>query len=327
VRSTVSPSWISRALGFAPTPVPPVAIAATRRELRMATFRRSAAGLETLAWATVPLPGGVFGSSALGGPVGETAALDTAVRTLVERVGGRHPRASLVLPDAWTRGMTVELGELPDDPATRLEVLRFRLRKLVPFRIEELRLAAAPIEKLVGQEEPTRVLALLASEGVCAALESAFAAAGVRLGQVVGATLARLDALAAGGRLPGLAAVASVEPEGFTLVFARDGAPVAWRQKSFTEGLSDDDRERLLAAELRLTRTFLAERLAGEGLSAALLAAPVAVAPFWSRVLEDGLGAPVAPIALEHLPLVSAPPAGVEELAPLAGAACREVAA
>lgn len=307
--------------------MPPVAVSATRRELRMATFRRSSSGLETLAWASVPLPGGVFGTSALGGPVGETAALDTAVRSLVERVGGRHPRASLVLPDAWTRGMTVELGELPDDPATRLEVLRFRLRKLVPFRIEELRLAAAPIEKLVGQEEPTRVLALLASEGVCASLESAFASAGVRLGQVVGATLARLDALAAGERLPGLAAVASVEPEGFTLVFARDGAPVAWRQKSFTEGLSDDDRERLLAAELRLTRTFLAERLAGEALSAALLAAPLAVAPFWSRVLEDGLRTPVAPIALEHLPLVSAPPAGVEELAPLAGAASREVAA
>jgi hypothetical protein len=198
---------------------------------------------------------------------------------------------------------------------------------MVPVRIEELRLAAAPIEKLSGQEEPLRVLALLAAEGVCAALERAFASTGVRLGQIVGATLARLDALAAGGRLPGLAAVASVEPEGFTLVFARDGAPVAWRQKNFTEGLSDQDRERLMAAELRLTRTFLAERLGGERLSAALLAGPPAVAPFWSRVLEEGLGQPVAALAIEHLPLASAPPAGVEELAPLVGAACREVAA
>jgi type IV pilus assembly protein PilM len=307
--------------------VPPVAVAVTRRELRMATFRRASAGLQPLAWATVPLPEGIFGTAALGGPVGEAAALEAAAKTLVDRIGGRHPHASLVLPDAWVRGMTVELGELPEDAATRLEVLRFRLRKMVPFRIEELRLAAAPIERLTGQEEPLRVLALLASEGVCAALERAFAAAGVRVGQIVGATLARLDALASGGRLPGLAAVASVEPEGFTLVFARDGAPVAWRQKSFTEGLSDQDRERLLAAELRLTRTFLAERLAGERLSAALLAAPAAVAPFWTRVLEEGLGSPVAALAVEHLPLAAAAPATAEEVAPLAGAACREVAA
>lgn len=307
--------------------MPPVAISAGRRELRMATFRRSSAGLEPLAWATVPLPEGVFGTAALGGPVGDNAALESAARALVGRIGGRHPRASLVLPDAWVRGMTLELGELPEDAATRLEVLRFRLRRTVPFRIEELRLSAAPIEKLAGQEEALRVLALLASEGVCTALERAFAAAGVRFGQIVGATLARLDALAIGGRLPGLAAVASVEPEGFTLVFARDGAPVAWRQKGFTEGLSDQDRERLLAAELRLTRTFLAERLAGERLSAALLAAPAAVAPFWTRVLEDGLEQPVVALATEHLPLASTPPAGVEEYAPLVGAACREVAA
>jgi len=307
-------------------PVPPVVFALDRGQLAFAAFRRDGGRLALRELHAVPLPAGLFPSSSLGAPVADPAALDTAVAALVRRAGPRAPRASLVLPDAWARGMTLELDDLPRSADLMLEVLRFRLRKLVPFRVDELRLAAAPIERLAGQEEAARVLLLLAAENLCSALERALAAHGVRIGQLTNATLARLDAVAAGGRLPGLAALTSVEPEGFVIVFARDGAPVAWRQKSFTDGLSDEDRARLLAAELRLTRTFLAERLGGARLSAALLAAPAPVEAFWSRVLEEGLGHPVTALATAHLPLSGEPPVGAAEIAALAGAACREVA-
>ena len=316
-------------LGFAPLPVPPVVVAATRQELRLAVFRRDGRGYELREYHAVPLPAGVFSGGALGGPVADAEALASCVRALLGRSAGRISRASLVLPDAWARGMTVELeSALPDAPTQALEVLRFRMRKLVPFRIEELRLAAVPIERLTGQEGGLRALVLLAAENVCAGLESAFAGHGVRLGQVTNSTLARLGGLAREQRLPGLAALASVEPEGFTLVFARDGAPVLWRQKVFTEELLDDDRARLLGAELRLTRTFLAERLAGEGLTAALLSAPAEVEGFWMGVLEEGLAHSVASLQTAHLPLTgasAAAPAAV--LAPLVGAACLEIAA
>jgi hypothetical protein len=326
VRSTVSPSSISRLFGFAPVPVPPAVFVVGRAELSFAAFRRQGGELALRELHAVPLPEGLFAPTPLGAPVADPAALDAAVASLLQRSGARAPRASLVLPDAWARGMTLELDDLPARSDLMLEVLRFRLRKLLPFRVEELRLAAAPIERLAGQEEAARLLVLLAADNVCGALERAFAAHGVRVGQLVNATLARLEAVSAGGRLPGLAALASVEPEGFVIVFARDGAPVAWRQKSFTEGLSDDDRARLLAAELRLTRTFLAERLGGDRFSAALLAAPAQVAPFWRGVLEDGLGHPVATLATAHLPLAGEVPVGAPEIAALAGAACREVA-
>lgn len=306
--------------------MPPVAFAVGRGQLAFAAFRRESGGLALREFHAVPLPAGLFSASALGAPVADPAALDAAAAALVRRAGARAPHVSLVLPDAWARGMTLEIDDLPAAPDLALEVLRFRLRRLVPFRIEELRLAAAPIERLAGQEEAARVLVLLAAENVCAALERALAAHGAHVGQITNTTLARLDAVAAGGRLPGLAALASVEPEGFAIVFARDGAPVAWRQKSFTEGLADADRARLLGGELRLTRTFLAERLGGDRLSAALLAAPSAVEPFWRAVLEDGLGHPVAALAGAHLPLAGEPPVAAAELAALAGAACREVA-
>ncbi|HSM14286.1 MAG TPA: hypothetical protein VLA66_09475, partial [Thermoanaerobaculia bacterium] len=110
--------------------------------------------------------------------------------------------------------------------------------------------------------------------------------------------------------------------------FARAGAPLLWRQKAFTEGLSDEDRARLLGAELRLTRTFLAERLAGETLETALLSAPSEVEGFWKTVLEDGLARPVAALQSDYLPLAGSPAAAPPVvIAPLVGAVCREIAA
>ncbi len=168
---------------------------------------------------------------------------------------------------------------------------------------------------------------LFAAEAVCGALERAFGEHGITFGQITNHTLACLEALAHGGRLPGLTALAAVDRAGFTLVFARDGEPLLWRQKSFTEGLDDVDRAPLLAAELRLTRTFLAERLGGSELDAVLLSAPEQVRPFWLNALEEGLDHPVAALETALLPLAGELPSpALGDLAPLVGAACREVA-
>jgi hypothetical protein len=299
-----------------------------RRELRYAAFARPRGGeaLELVAAVSVPLPEGVMGSGPLGAPLTDAESLKTALGNLLERIGGRIERASLVLPDAWARAFVIELGDLPDEEPQRSEVLRFKLKRLVPFRVEELRVAAAPLAPLAGQQEALRALVVFASELMCGGLERVFAEHGVRLGQIAGSTQSLLEALAFHGRLPGLAAVALVQPEGVALVFARDGEPVVWRQKGFTEGLADADRARLLASELRLTRTFLAERVGEERPGIVVLAAPREVEPFWRDVLADGLDCEPLALASEHLPLVGEGlGAAVAQLAPMLGAACREV--
>jgi hypothetical protein len=314
-------------LGLAPQPVPPFAVALDRERWQGALFSRERGAFALRETQAAPAPAGALDGGPLGGPVADAEALARAATAFVRRFA-RPPRAaSLVLPDAWARGIVVELGELPARAELRAEVLRFRLRKLLPFRVEELRLAAVPIVPVAGQEDPVRALVLYAAEGVCAALERGFAAAGVRVGQIVGAALARLGALAHGGRLPGLVALAGVEPSGFTLIVARDGEPVLWRQKSFAVELTEGERAPLLAAELRLTRSFLAERLPGVALDGVVLAAPAALAPLWTGLLEEGLERAVTPLSAALLPLAGERgdlPAA--ELAALLGAAAREVA-
>jgi hypothetical protein len=309
------------------SPVPPHAFALDGERLVGAAFRREGGRFRLVERHAAALPPGVLGDGPLGGPVADPGVLDAAVAELVGRFARRPRHASLVLPDAWARGLAVELGDLPERPELRREILRFRLRKTVPFRVEELRVAAAPIAAVAGQQDPVRALVLYASEPLVAGCERAFAAAGVHLGQVVGASLARVAALAGARRLAGLVALAAVEPGGFTLVVTRDGEPVVWRQKGFADLGAGEARAPQLAAELRLTRTFLDERLAAPRLDAVLLSAPEEARATWRALLAEAFERPVAAIADDELPLAAESAAGeAEELAPLVGAVCREVA-
>ena len=327
MRSTGSPSSIERWLGLTPQPVPPHAFAFDGSVLRGATFRRERAGLALRELHSLPLPAGVVAAAPLGGTIADAGALARAVADLVRRFAEPPRHASLLLPDLWARALAVELGSLPERRELRAEILRFRLKKLVPFRVDELRIDAAPIAAVAGQEDPIRALLLYATESVCAAFESAFAEAGVTLGRISNSTLGRLAAVARAAPGDGLHAIAAVEPTGFAIVFARGDEPVVWRQKGFGAGLDEAERTPLLAAELRLTRTFLDERLGGEPLERVLLAAPPASAAYWTGILADGLEVPVEPLGLAHLPLAGgAGAATASELSALVGAALGEAA-
>ena len=229
MRSIGLPSWIERALGRQPRPVPPHVFAVRRRELRFAAFSRQpgeSSGLELAEFHSVPLAEGIFGSGPLGVPAGESEALAASVRLLVARSSKPVREASVVLPDAWARSMVLELGDLPEEPAARLEVLRFRVKRMVPYRVEDLRIEAVPIGLAGGgggtgaagaigatgaiggvgaasagggssaaSGETAQCLVTLANSAVCALIEDGFSSCGIRVGQLSGATLSTLQAL------------------------------------------------------------------------------------------------------------------------------------
>jgi len=352
VRSIALPSWIERAAGLEPRPLPPAAFALQRRELAFASFSPAAATGDRalLESQGLPLPEGLFGPGPLGVPVGDRASLAGAVRLLAGRLGRAPKEAALVLPDAWVRGLMLEAAELPEDPAARLEVLRFRLKRLVPFRVEDLRVEAAMLDR--GDEADgtaatngngaerekggfaRRAFATFANETLLSTVEGAFADAGIRIGWISGATAALHAGLAAtlvpaaetSAGAASLLGLAHVDSDGFTLVVSRAGEPVAWRQKSFTEGLADADRERLLTAELRLTRTYLEARAVGGKMGAVFLAAPQAVEAFWMRVLSEGLTVEPLRLRAQHVGLEGGGEAvGDSGLLALAGAVAREL--
>lgn len=326
MRSTKLPSWIERLLGFDPVPVPPHVFQLERRRLRYGQFQRGGGGFRFRALRTLDLPGDAFHGGPLGGPLRDPNAFRERLGHLLREVGGVRD-ASLVLPDAWLRVTFTEVGDLPRPHDARDEVLRWKLKRLVPFRVEELRVGAAEVTPLRAQEEPRRLLLGFGVEQLLVQLEEAFAAHRVRLGQITSASLALAGALVAE---PGerFTALVVVEEEGFALVFVRGGEPVLHRYKNFTGSLPETARASLVSRDLKLTRNFLEESFPEAGLGRVLLVAPPELEPLWLDRLAEGLGREAAPLDGRHLPPLQGEgtTAPWRELAPLLGAARQEVA-
>lgn len=328
MRSTKLPSWIERLLGYAPVPAPPHVFSLDARHLRYGQFVRDRQGYRLRNWRQAALPADAFHAGLLGGPLRDPAAFQGLVGGMVKGISGLK-EASLVVPDHWLRVTFSEITDVPGQTAAREEVLRWKLRRLVPFRVEELRVSAAEVAPLPVQEEPRRLLLGFGVEQLLAQIEDAFAAHGVRIGRITNSSLALLAAVELGAAANAFAAVVQVEPEGYTLIFARGGEPVLHRFKPFAAGAADGGHAGFVTRDLKLTRNFLDEHFPGSALGPVLLLAPPDAEPQWMDRLQEGLGERVAPVDGRHLPPLRsedpvAPP--WRDLAPMLGAVRQEVA-
>ena len=334
MRSTKSPSWIKRALGFSPLPVPPHVFDLAERRLRYGQFVRAGGGrgggYRFRAYRAVPLPPDAFMAGPLGGPLRDPRAFQTLVAGLVKELPGVR-EASLVIPDAWLRVTFADSTELPRAAAARDDVLRWKLKRLVPFRVDELRIGAQEVEPLPNQpaDEPRRLLLGFAVDQLLVQIEDAFAAAGVRLGEITNTSLALISALGEEGPTPEFWALVLVEETGYTLAFVHGSEPVLLRFKAFTGTVPEAARASLVSRDLKLTKNFLDEHFPGADLARVLLAAPEALEPIWLDRLSDGLGTPAAPLGAAHLPPLQMDVALGQpiwrEVAPMLGAARLEV--
>jgi len=344
VRSIKLPLWSRRLLGFAPLPSPPHVFALDEGKLRYGQLVTDRQGMRLRAFRRLALPPDSFQNGLLGGPLRDPGAFRELVGGILDGVPGGVREASLVIPDAWLRVTYAESSDLPRGGAARDEVLRWKLRRLVPFRVDELRIGAAEVSPLPGQEEPRRLLMGFAVEQLLAQVEDAFTAHGVRLGQISNVSLSLLDALAADGprtaaarpapslrgRSPFLA-LTLVEDDGYTLILARRGEPVLHRYKATPGGgAADSAPGGSVVRDLRLTRNFLDEHFPGSALETVLLLAPPPLEPLWLDRLQQGLGRRAAVVDSAVLPpLRSEAPSALppwQELAPMIGAARRMIA-
>ena len=329
MRSTRLPSWIERLAGLSPQPAPPHVFVLDAKELAYGLCRREQGRFVLATHEVVQLPPDLFQAGLLGGPARDETALANAIGALLGRLPSVPQRASLVLPDAWLRLAFTESGDLPKEAAARDQVLRWQLKRVVPFRVDELRVRAVEVSPLVEQEQPKRLLLGFGLEELLAQLEAQFAAAGVRIGQVQSVSLALLSALAdepAEDRLIGLALVGE---GGYTLLFARGGEPVLHRYKGAEHELPFEAQQRLVERDLKLTRTFLDENLPETPLSRTLvLTDDLVLEEVWGEWLETGLGVPAEALVASHLaPLgLATATSGWRRIAPVLGASRQEVA-
>jgi len=118
-------------------------------------------------------------------------AVSAAIRAALGEVSPRTRTVTLILPDTLVRVFVLDFDSLPAKAAEALSVVRFRLRKMVPFDVEQ---AGVSYQVLPRTETECRVLAAIIPGPVLAEYEAAVRAAGYEPGAVLSSSLAALEA-------------------------------------------------------------------------------------------------------------------------------------
>ena len=117
-------------------------------------------------------------------------AVSTAVQSALSSVGGRSHDVIAVVPDAAVRVVLLEFDTLPSDSEEAAGVVRFRLKKSLPFDVDKARVSYHAQKTTDG----VRVVAAVALASVVEDYEAAFHDAGFSPGVVLPSMLAALGA-------------------------------------------------------------------------------------------------------------------------------------
>jgi type IV pilus assembly protein PilM len=186
----------------------------------------------------VPLLPGTLVPSPVKENVLNPAAFAEAVRSLIPPATGRGRRgATLILPDNSVRIAVLDFDNLPEKEEERRPLINFRLRKTVPFDIDEAALSYFPQGDL--SKGAKKVIVALAPSEIVAHYEAPFRAAGLHPGLVTVSSLAMLELLPTTGSL----VVARHSPGVLTVIAVANG--IVTIARSIELG---DDPEEITAA-------------------------------------------------------------------------------
>jgi type IV pilus assembly protein PilM len=314
---------------------PPVAVVVDRGQLTLVrVLKRRKARPVLDAFRIQAVPEHAAGATVLRPNVGPLDELTRQVRELFSVTGTKPGKVSLILPDNLAK---ISIVSLPERPATRKqlrEMLRFKLRRSVPFRVED---AVISSWALPGAGPELNLLVAVMMRSVVEQYEAAFEAAGARPGLVDLCTpslfnLARpaLAKAVAEGRD---AALLNCTRSYFTLIIVKGDRVVFFRCKSFAGGEDDDNTGRLavMTRELTTSLSYYAEKLEGAGVGTVFVRATSPgldeVVPVLARIGIEDVRAIDAAEAVDLAPGRRIEPLDGQRLAPALGAASGRTAA
>ena len=138
----------------------------------------------------------------------DRAAIAAALRQALDEIRLRESKVTIIVPDAAVRVLLLDFDVLPPKAAEAVPIIRFRLRKLVPFEVED---AAVSYQVIPGAAGAVHTIVAVCPGPVLAEYESAVREAGYEPGVVLPSTLA---------------ALAAVNPDEPALIVNRNGASV-----------------------------------------------------------------------------------------------------
>jgi type IV pilus assembly protein PilM len=154
------------------------------------------------------------------GNVVDRLAVVQAVKRALEEVGAkanvRNADVAIVIPDGACRVLLLDFDSLPSKLTEALPLVRFRLKKLVPFDADD---AMVSFQVMSQTKQMVRVLAVAIPRDVLGEYESVVREAGFEPGSVLPSTLASLAAVSEAGA----ALLVNVNALSITTAITREG--------------------------------------------------------------------------------------------------------
>lgn len=179
---------IGRWLNAMPHPACAVEISAHR--VAAARWGKGRGQLES--FAVEPLPPGVLMPSPVDTNVAQPEALTSALRRVFTRVPHHGAPLALLVPDPVVRVFILPFESLPRGSEEALPLLRWRLKKSVPFDVEE---TVVSWMRQQGRDGKLEVMAAIARQRIIREYEQAIESLGASSSVILGATLASLALL------------------------------------------------------------------------------------------------------------------------------------
>lgn len=202
--------------------------------------------------------------SGIGSDAAGRAAVVAALRKALESVCLRSREVTLIVPDAAVRVLLLDFDELPAKHTEALPVVRFRLKKLLPFDADD---AAVSYQVMATAKAGLQVLAVAMPRELLADYESVVREAGFEPGAILPSTLAALAGLPEGDA-PLL--LVNAGREGVTTAIVKAGVLLLHRTVDLGADLRADQK-----ADRRVANQLLLDAAAAQLASNALPTRPV----------------------------------------------------
>jgi type IV pilus assembly protein PilM len=239
------------------------------------------------------LAAGVIAPSPIRENILDPDAFAEAVRRLLPPQAGRgrngRKRAALILPDNCVRIAVLDFDSLPAKEEERRPLINFRLRKSVPFDIDDAALSYFP-------QPGNKVIVALAPSEIVAHYEAPFRAAGFEPGLVTVSSLAMLDLFPVTGSI----IIARLSPGSLTVLAVKDGVVTIVRSLELAhaetdEGVPVDDSLADIIADVYPTLAYIEDQT-GSRPAKMFIAGFGADAKDSARQLAQELEIPVEPL-------------------------------
>jgi type IV pilus assembly protein PilM len=234
---------------------PDVAIEIAADAVSVAALGARGAEAVVQAYGTAPVPPGAIVAGLSGVNIVDRPAVTAALHAACAQAGQRPRRAALAIPDLAARVALVRFEQLPKRREDLDQLIRWQVRKSLPFPVEEACVTHSP-GVLAGRGG--EFITVAARRDVIREYEGVCDDAGIHAGLVDLSTLSVANLYLAATTLAGDALVVHIRPEYTSIAILRHGNVIFFRTRP--EGEEDS-----LSDVVHQTSMYYQDRLAGEG--------------------------------------------------------------